>query len=98
MYKPKGVGIQYFFTAKDQPLSDKWNLLRGFGKKDLSLDAQLKLEWIIFYYTVSQENAKATAAHFGISRKTLHKWLSRFNERHLKSLEEHSRAPKRKRN
>ena len=97
MYKPKGVGIQYFFTAKDQPLSDKWNLLRGFGKKDLSLDAQLKLEWIIFYYTVSQENAKATAAHFGISRKTFHKWLGRFDESNLNTLEEHSRAPKRRR-
>src|SRR3990167_1291848 len=97
MYKPKGVGIQYFFTSKDQQLPDKWNLLRGFAKKELSLDAQLKLEWIIFYYTVSSENAKVTANHFGISRKTVHKWLGRFDEVNLKTLEEHSRAPIKKR-
>src|SRR3989344_2995956 len=87
MYKPKGVGIQYFFTSKDQQLPDKWNLLRGFAKKELSLDAQLKLEWIIFYYTVSSENAKVTANHFGISRKTVHKWLGRFDEVNLKTLD-----------
>ena len=87
----------FYFPSKDKPLPDKWNLLRQFGRKELSLDAQLKLEWIIFYYSVSSENAKATAKHFGISRKTFHKWLGRFHETHLQSLEEHSRAPKRKR-
>jgi len=94
MHKPKGVGIQYFFTGKDVPLPDKWNLLRKVSKDILSLDAQLKLEWIIFYYTISSQNVKATAKHFGISRKTLHKWLGRFNETHLKTLEEHPRTPK----
>lgn len=87
----------FYFLSKDKPLPDKWNLLRGFARKQLSLDAQLKLEWIIFYKTVGKGNAKLTASHFGISRKTLHKWLGRFNEEHLQSLEEHSRAPIRKR-
>lgn len=84
-----------YFPSHDAKLPDKWNLLRKFAKTDLSLDAQIKLEWIIFYYTVSSENAKATARHFGISRKTFHKWLGRFDETHLTSLEEYSRAPKR---
>lgn len=34
-----------------------------------------------------------TAKHFGISRKTLHKWLKRFDETRLETLEEDSRAP-----
>lgn len=96
MYK-KRFQHHFYFPTKDRPLQDKWSLLRGFAKKELSLDAQIKLEWIIFYYSVSSENAKATAKHFGISRKTIHKWLGRFNETHLQSLEEHSRAPKTKR-
>ena len=87
----------FYFPSKDKPLPDKWNILRGFAKKKLSSDAQIKLEWIIFYHTVGKLNAKATAKHFGISRKTFHKWLGRFDETNLKSLEEHSRAPKRKR-
>ena len=86
-----------YFKSKDKPLSDKWTFLRNLGKGTLSLDAQIKLEWIIFYYTVSSANVRATAKHFGISRKTLHKWLGRFDETHLKTLEEHSKAPKTKR-
>ena len=86
-----------YFSSHDQKLPDKWNILRGFARKELSLEAQLKLEWIIFYYTVTSENASAVASHFGISRKTFHKWLGRFDETHLQSLEEHSRAPLRKR-
>ena len=86
-----------YFKSKDKSLPDKWNLLRGFGRKELSLDAQLKLEWIIFYQTISSQNATVTADHFGISRKTFHKWLSRFDETNLKTLEEHSRAPLTKR-
>lgn len=86
-----------YFKSHDEKLPDKWNLLRKFGRKELSLDAQLKLEWIIFYHTISSENAKATAEHFGISRKTFHKWLGRFDETRLSTLEELSRAPQTKR-
>lgn len=35
--------------------------------------------------------------YVGISRKTLHKYLKRVDEAHLKSLEEHSKAPIKKR-
>lgn len=71
--------------------------MRRVGRKTFSKDAQIKLEWIILYYTVFSKNAKATANYFGISRKTLHKWISRFNETNLKTLEEVSRAPGKKR-
>jgi transposase len=62
-----------------------------------TLKRSTKLEWIIFYYTICGKKKAPTARHFGITRKTLHKWLTRFDERHLISLEEQSRAPQKTR-
>jgi transposase InsO family protein len=84
----------YFFPAKPLPDFGKWNLIRKVGQDFLSPKALLRLEWIISYHIMFSCNAKETAAHFGISRKTFHKWLGRFDERNLKSLEEQSKAPK----
>lgn len=75
----------------------KWQLLRKLGKDILSLKAQEKLEWIIFYYTIGKTQTTNTAAYFSITRKTLHKYLSRFDERNLRTLEEHSRRPEKTR-
>ena len=86
-------GSFYFFKGKDIPDINKWQLLRLRGKDTLSEKAKLKLEWIIFYHTVGEENALLTAKHFGINPKTLHKWKKRFNEKDLLTLEEKSRAP-----
>lgn len=83
----------YFFPAKPMVLEDRWGRLRKIGQETLTPQAQLKLEWMIFYHTVGGEDATKTASHFGISRKTFHKWKNRFNERNLTSLEEHDRAP-----
>ncbi len=83
-----------FFKAKPIILLGKWNRLRKIAKiLNLSKEAHLRLEWIIFYYKVGKDASK-TASHFGISRKTFHKWHSRFNELDLKSLESYSKAPK----
>lgn len=71
----------------------KWNIYRTVTKTKLSQAAQLKLEWIIFYQTVGKRKVVPTAKHFGISAKTLHKWLKRFDQRNLLSLEEQSRTP-----
>jgi len=95
MYKPKTPG--YSFPVKKPTPTNKWTLIRKVGQDQLSSAAQLRLEWIISYHTVLHENTTLAAAHFGISRKTFHKWLGRFNERNLRSLEEHSKAPKKKR-
>ena len=95
MYRTKW--LNYYFSPKVLVLPEKWELIRALGKEKLSLSAQLKLEWIIAYNTVFRGNAKHTALHFGISRKTLHKYLKRFLEKDLSSLEEHSRAPEKKR-
>lgn len=84
----------FYFPSKDKPIPDKWNVLRRVAKGKVSESAQLKLEWIIFYHTVGRETVTTTTAHFGISRKTFYKWLNRFDEKNLLSLEEESRAPR----
>lgn len=95
MYKDKWRN--YFFESKPINIPEKWILLRGIAKDILSEKAQEKLEWIIFYHTIAKKNVLATASYFGINPKTLHKWKRRFNEKNLSSLEEHKRAPIKKR-
>jgi transposase InsO family protein len=89
----RSVQMAYFPTW-DKPLKEKWTRIRGVaGRVGLSVKAKEKLEWIIFYHTFGKQNTKETSSYFGISRKTLHKWLKRFDEKNLLSLEEHSKAP-----
>jgi transposase InsO family protein len=64
---------------------------------NISPAAKERLEWIIFYQTVGKRNARVTASYFGVSRKTLHKWLKRFDPFIIQSLEEKSKAPHKKR-
>ena len=90
--------LNFYFPSHDKKLPDKWTLLHTVGKDQLNLQAQLKLEWIIFYYTVGNKKVLPTARHFGITRKTLHKWLKRFDEKNLLTLEERKRIPEKKRN
>lgn len=90
-------GSYTYFDKLKIPSIDKWALLRLRGKDILTPQAQLKLEWIIFYNTVGKRNAIKTAQHFGINPKTLHKWKGRFSEIDLVRLEEQSRAPEKTR-
>jgi transposase InsO family protein len=87
-----------YFPTKDPPLRERWVRVRRVAELvGLSSKAKEKLEWIIFYHTFGKENAKSTSSYFGISRKTFHKWLKRFDEGNLRSLEEESKAPVRRR-
>src|SRR5687767_10483435 len=63
-------------------------------QQGISEKAKLRLEWMIFYETVGQHNARRTAAYFGISAKTFHKWRGRFSPRRLEWLEDQPRRPK----
>jgi transposase-like protein len=95
MYKEKWKN--YFFEAKPVNIPEKWILLRDVARGSLSLKAQEKLEWIIFYHTIAGNNAIYTSSYFGINPKTIYKWLKRFNEKNLFSLEEQSRRPQKTR-
>src|SRR3989338_2989700 len=88
--------ISPYFPSQDKPLLGRYSRLRGVAQLlKISLPARLRLEWFIFYQTEGERNVSKTARYFGISRKTLHKCLNRFDEGNLRSLEENSRRPHR---
>lgn len=88
-----GKKHNFYLRCKPIIVPSRWELLRQICKDKLTPEAQIKLEWIIFYHTAGNKNAIQTAKHFNISRKTLHKWLKRFIETRPETLEEISRAP-----
>lgn len=61
----------------------------------LSREARKRLEW--FIYHKEKRNISLTCRHFGISRKTFHKWDNRFDGKNLRLLEDGHKAPKNKR-
>jgi transposase InsO family protein len=76
---------------------DRYSRWRAAAKfLQLSKAAKHRLEWIIWYETHGQ-NALATARHFGIASKTFHKWHKLWNETNLRTLEDRSRAPRKRR-
>jgi len=90
----------YFFKRKPIVLKDRCERWRGVAELlGFGTQERLRVEWMIFYYTVGKENAAVTAQHFGISRKTFYKWLKRFvdSKYSVPSLADRSRAPHRKR-
>lgn len=89
--------FQQSFKGKKpaQSVYSRWRYLAAYWK--ISACAKQRLEWLIFYYTVGKKNALTTSAYFGIAPKTFHKWKKRFDPAHIQSLEERSRAPKKKR-
>jgi len=81
----------YYFKRKPLNLPDRYDLWRGVADSlDFKTHERLRVEWMIFYFTQAKENATLTAHHFGISRKTFHKWLKRFKDQ--------SKAPYHRRN
>ena len=59
----------------------------------LSHSARLRLEWMLWYETTGNRNARATCRHFGIAPKVFYCWRKRFDGQNLGSLEERSRRP-----
>lgn len=59
----------------------------------LSKEAKARVKWFDYYAKCG--NIAQTCRHFGISRKTLHKWKQRYSQHFLPSLESRSRKPKR---
>jgi len=91
----------YFFKRKPIPTCpDRYGSWRTvadllvFGAQE-----RLRVEWMVFYYTVGKKNATLTAQHFSISRKTFHKWSRRFKDSKydVRSLADQSKAPRHRR-
>ena len=61
---------------------------------DLSREAGRRLKWFDYYHSHGH-NGRFTCRHFDISPQTFYRWKRRYNPKHLESLEEHSRQPKR---
>lgn len=76
------------------PLYTRWRKTAELMK--LSRGARGRLEWII-YWEKHGKDASLTARHYGIARKTFHKWHGRFDKDFLRGLEDESKTPKRKR-
>jgi len=94
-FNPKIKGEKLRFPYhKDYSKLDKWQILRELSK-DYQGKVHLRLEWMIFYETISDKNAKYTSEHFGISRRTFHKWHKRFKDSksNIESLVDVSKAP-----
>lgn len=61
---------------------------------DISHEANTRLKWFDYYERVGRNGRKA-CRHFGISPDTFYRWKKRYRPDNLKSLEVHSRRPKR---
>ncbi len=67
--------------------------LAGRGQ-ELSPGARKRLKWMD-YYGQHGRNAALACRYFGISRQTFYRWRRRYRPRHIASLEERSRRPRR---
>lgn len=92
------MAFEYFRAAQDhlrRPFDRAGHLRRTARVLKLSKPALGRLEWII-WYEANGRNALKTSRRFGLAPKTFWKWRKRFNEANLGSLEELSRAPKKR--
>jgi len=77
--------------------SDAPTRLRKVAKLlNLSRQAQLRLEWFL-WKEANQASATLTCRHFGISRKTYHKWANRYDEANPRTLADAPKIPKTRR-
>lgn len=66
------------------------------GAIDLSQKARQRLRWFDYYRTHGG-NAALTCRYFGISRQTFYRWKRRYDPQNLRSLEDGSHRPHRRR-
>jgi hypothetical protein len=87
--------VDYYLISKVKLSATKYIRWRKTAQVlKLSKKATTRLNWIIYYYTKANSNAKLTCRHFGLARSQWYYWFNRFNEANLRTLEDQSRAPK----
>lgn len=80
----------------DASLSQLYHMAKQIDKyQSLSRDAKRRVKWFDHYKKTN--NVSLTCRHFDISRKTFHKWKKVYSPDNLFTLENHSKAPKKKR-
>ncbi len=88
----------YYLISQIRLTKNKYLRWKKIIKKlNLSKKANQRLEWIIYYYTKANRNTSLTCRHFGIARSKWYFWFNKFNEENLRTLEDNSTAPIRRR-
>lgn len=90
----KKVWFPPYFKNKPIVLMGRYDRWRQVAKyRKISKAALNRLEWIIYYETKGSYNASLTCRHFGIARKTLYKFLDRFDSADMTTLEDRTCVP-----
>jgi transposase InsO family protein len=86
--------LDYYLISKVKLSATKYVRWQKTAKVlKLSKKAVARLNWITYYYTKANSNAKLTCRHFGLYRSQWYYWFNRFDETNLRTLEDNSRAP-----
>lgn len=94
MYVILYMVYEEYWQAKKKQLMNKYDRWRTVAKVlKLSKNAVCRLEWMVFYYTRANKDTALVCHHFGIGRSTFYKWLMKFDEANLRTLETGNRRP-----
>jgi len=94
----KAKQLGYYLIPNINISKTKYIRWKKISKKlNLSKKANQRLDWIIYYYTKSNKNASLTCRHFGITSTKWYFWFKRFDESNLRTLEDNSTSPNKKR-
>ena len=70
------------------------SIARWMARTNISEEAKSRLK-VIDWFRSHEHNISLTARHFGLERKTVRRWLKRFQTRGLLGLNSESRRPRR---
>lgn len=91
----KRDGFLLTYKHEHQLLDKAVRLRKQAEVLHLSPEAKRRLEWFLFHSTC--DNVLLTCRHFGIAPKTFYKWKALYNEGNIRTLEDRSKIPHRKR-
>lgn len=91
------VYAPYWKARKKALLSREERLRKTAVTLHLSREARHRLEWFLYYETQGGSNVTLTCRHYGIGRSLFYKWYARFDEENLRTLEDNTRTPQKKR-
>jgi len=91
----KAKSFGYYLVPQLKLSKDKYERWPKIAKTlELSKKARQRINWMIYYETKANFNAKQTCRHFGLSRSVWYYWRTRFDEKNLRTLEDEFTGPK----